>query len=340
MAMMHDYSFDYLRAVSAVMIVVCHICQGFGLNPELGFYLGATFVSVFLILSAYLWGLRHRDGIFESPTGFLVSRLGKLCPTYYIFLTISFLLISFFIGVWNMSPMEVLGHFLFLNWFVTSTRIDSAPLPHMGHLWFMSCIIMAYSIITVMAYCFIFRNKSIGFWSSYLFLALLAGSSLCAVSRIFIYPSVVLTLFPPFFFKGKELIELTHKVSRKYLIKLFVIINVVTITAFQFGLRNNPVLVYISITITAFLWIVCTPLIFNRERIPSWIAFISAISFEMYLIHHPFCLGTYSLSKYFPTWLSIPMVFAISIVGGYSLNRLVAIYFVAIQRLKSNGGKC
>lgn len=89
-----DYSYDWLRAFSAIMIVLCHICQGFGISTSLGYYLGGTYVCVFLLLSAYLLGEHHRERISATPWLFLKSRMKRLCTTYYTYLTLLFIVIG------------------------------------------------------------------------------------------------------------------------------------------------------------------------------------------------------------------------------------------------------
>lgn len=60
--------------------------------------------------------------------------------------------------------------------------------------------------------------------------------------------------------------------------------------------------------------------------------FISAISFEIYLIHHPLCMGIYSLNHYMPTWLAAVSVFVLSIFGGWILSIITA----SILKIKKN----
>lgn len=123
-----DYSYDWLRAFSAIMIVLCHICQGFGINTSLGYYLGGTYVSVFLILSAYLLGEHHRERIANAPWRFLKTRMNRLVPTYYTYLTVTFIIIGT-CGLGHLTLKQTVGHYMFLNWFIPSTRIYQSPLP-------------------------------------------------------------------------------------------------------------------------------------------------------------------------------------------------------------------
>lgn len=317
-----DYSYDWLRAFSAIMIVLCHICQGFGISPNLAYYLGGTYVSVFLVLSAYLLGKRYSEYIINFPFDFLKKRVIKLVPTYYTYLIILFFIIAVFTGREYLSIQQIIGHFLFLNWFVPSIRIYSAPLPQLGHLWFMSAIISAY--VSVVIFSKIHSNiaKYIkNFWTIYMLITFCVGIYLCDLSRHFIYPSIILVLFPSLFYNGDKFIGLIRNASNRVLITTLLISNLVSIIGFYHGLYENSSVLFIAITINAILWIASAPILFYRRKttIPT---FISMISFEIYLIHHPFCLGYYSLSKYMSTEYAVIGVFIISIVLGYILHLL------------------
>lgn len=316
-----DYSYDWLRAFSAIMIVLCHICQGFGISTSLAYYLGGTYVCVFLLLSAYLLGEHHRGKILATPWWFLKSRIKRLCPTYYAYLTVAFTVIGL-CGLGHLALKQVVGHYLFLNWFIPSTRIYQSPLPQLGHLWFMSCIVWAYLIITLLSLIPGFVKRTKVFWSYYTIVWFVCGSLLCSYSRYFIYPSVVLSLFPLVFFKGSIVFPYIRRVPRLFLVVILLLCNLGTIVGFQYGLHENPPLVFWAISINSMLWIAAAPVIFNKKRIPKAVAFISTISFEIYLVHHPFCLGHYSLANYMPTLVAVIMVFIISFVLAYLLRCL------------------
>lgn len=329
----HDYSYDWLRAFSAIMIVLCHICQGFGISSEFVYYLGGTYVAVFLMLSAYLLGEHYREHITEVPLEFFKKRMNRLIPTYYIYLTIIFIIIGVCIGFEHLSWQQITGHYFFVNWFLPSTRIFQSPLPQLGHLWFMSCIVLAYLIVVVLALIPSFTKQTRRFWLCFSIGTACMGTCLCAYSRYFIYPSVVFVLFPLIFFKGHEILVYTRKCSKPLLITALVLCNLSAIGGFQFGLRENAPLVFWAIAINSMLWIVTAPIVFNKNHIPHTIAFFSTISFEIYLVHHPLCLGYYSLSKYMDTWIAIIMVFALSVSLGYLLSLLTKAIICCINKL-------
>lgn len=319
----HYYSYDYLRAFSIIMIVLCHICHGFGLSSEIGWYLGGTFVDVFLLLSAYLLGLSSSKNIETDPCGFIRKRTGRIVPTYYTFLTISFLLIILFIG-WNyLSLKQIAGHYLFLNWFWESSRISTAPLPQLGHLWFMSCIIFAYLMVLIWALIkdkFNFLNSTVSWVLYFAILSIIATFATMKI-RFAVYPFTVIIGFMILFYKGKEIMDWVRRLNKVLLISLLLICNLIGVIYYLLGGYEFPTLVFWINLINACLWIATAPVIFKPKKPLRAVLFISAISFEIYLIHHPFCLGTYSLKQFMPVWLAIICVFTIGIIGGWILNK-------------------
>lgn len=322
--MNRDYSYDYLRAFSAIMIVLCHLCQGFGISSELGYYLGGTYVDVFLLLSAYLLGLRYRDKIRENPIGFLRKRTSRLIPTYYTYLSIAIVLIGIVCGIYSLTWKQIVGHYMFLNWFWVSSRIFESPLPQLGHLWFMSAILMGYVLVTL--YALALRNSRIartnGFWILFLVIAACISSLLTSKIRMMVYPCTASFFFILIFYKGKGIMDYLRRMPAFMMISLLVICNWGGVMYYLLGGYDYPLFIFWINLINAFLWIGASPIIFKRNSTPFVVKFISTISFEIYLIHHPFCLGYFSLIRFMPVWMAIPSVLILSIVLGYGLNKI------------------
>lgn len=317
-----DYSYDYLRAFSAIMIVFCHIFQGFGINVELGYFLGGTFVDVFLLLSAYLLGMSSRDSILHDPIKFLRKRVCRIVPVYYVYLSGTFLVIFFMIGWDSLSFTQIFGHYLFINWFWEPSRIFAAPLPQLGHLWFMSCILFGYVYVLVLGS---LLNKlklidSTRCWQFYFVITALVSTYASLKVRFMIYPFTVILAFSILYFRGKEIMCRLNRLSHRVLVAFLVCGNAGGVIYYQLsGYDFNPIVFWINL-INAFLWIACAPVIFNRSKINRAVMFMASISFEIYLIHHPFCLGSYSLKQYMSTPLAAICVFIISITFGWLLS--------------------
>lgn len=87
----HDYAISFVRFISTLLILCCHIFEwiGYALGQSeklgiLGNYC-AVGVQVFLILSGYLYG--NRKGIFieESRIEFLLRNYKKILLDYYVY---------------------------------------------------------------------------------------------------------------------------------------------------------------------------------------------------------------------------------------------------------------
>lgn len=322
-----DYSYDYLRAFSAIMIVFCHIFQGFGICNELGYYLGGTFVDVFLLLSAYLLGLNSSDMIIKSPALFFKKRVGRLIPTYYTFLTLTFIIIILFLGWDSLTLTQIAGHYFFLNWFIDSTRIYHYPLPQLGHLWFMSCIMFAYIFVVLWAQLgnkitFIKSDKC---WIIFSVCTSIVASVLICKIRFFVYPFTVILAFTILFFKGYVIMEWIRSLKASLLVSLLALGNIIGIGYYLEGGYGYPVCIFWINLLNACLWIACTPIIFKRNTANRVVLFLSSISFEIYLLHHPLCLGKYSLRYYMPMWCAVICVFIIALMGGWFLSKITKI---------------
>lgn len=332
-----DYSYDYLRAFATLMIICCHIFQGFGVSAEFGYYLGGTYVDVFLLLSAYLLGITSKRSIESRPLLFLKKRTIRIIPTYYTYLTVTFLLIIFLIGWDSLSWRQIISHYLFLNWFWQSSRIAEPPLPQIGHLWFMSCIIFSYLSVTIWAliargfpHSRIF-NRGLS-WCVYFVVLSIAATIVTTKIRFAVYPFTVVLGFILFFFQGQEIIVKFRSIKPSVIVLLLIIGNLSSIFFYLRDGYNYPSLIFWINIINSFLWIASAPIIFRRDHISRAALFISSISFEMFLVHHAFCLGAYSLAQYMPVWMASIFVFLIAILGGGVLSMLTKTIIRLFQR--------
>lgn len=325
-------SFATLRAFSAIMIVLCHICHRFEFLEGVTWYLGGTFVDVFLLLSAYLMGLSFNRNSFKGKK-FFSRRIKRLIPGYYVYLTLTFLLISIFIGIDKLNVKQVFGHYFFVNWFYIPARITDYPLPQLGHLWFMSCIVLSYIFVAIAAAFYVHLNsrnkKTFGFL--YFFFGVIFSTLLVIKNKFFIYPCVAVWAFTIFYIYGRDIMGWVLKQNKSIPIIGLCIGNLAAIWLYVYGLKDHPVYVFWINLFNAVLWIVSTPIIFQFKKSNRIVMFISSISFEIYLIHHPLCLGTYSLFKYMSPLMAILSVFSISIFGGWLLSRITSLLLTGLD---------
>lgn len=320
-----NYAFDILRLIAALMIVLCHIIYGFSYPRELGYYFSGTFVYVFILLSGYLLGLKYDETTNTLDNRFLKNRFYKLIPTYYIYLIISFLLIYW--GGGHLSIKQIVSHFTFLNWFIPKGSIELDPLPQLGHLWFMSCIILCYMTVYIVSKWtnlkrLLFSNRILTL-STLILIALWTFQ--CIKYGKFEQFGVSIISFTILFFRGKDILNYFDNIPKRLILFNFLIINAILIIGYCYFNLVEIVAAKIWLNLLCALsWIIAFPRFFiYLNNIPVWIKCLSGLSFEIYLIHHPFTMGKYGLSKFMPDGWAIITILMITISLAFCLNKLV-----------------
>ena len=129
------HQFDYIRAISLIGILLCHSLFESVDYGWLGRYFALTFNFLFLILSAFIFGLAwEKKGRPPYNKEFLTNRIVKLSKTYYPYLAILFLFLFFSQDYFSFR--NTVSHILYLPWF---DKIDGYE-----HLWFMTMIVICY----------------------------------------------------------------------------------------------------------------------------------------------------------------------------------------------------
>lgn len=140
-------SITFTRCVAIVGIIFSHyfMVESLPYSSILQRLLGETFNGVFFYLSALLFGhkwARDEKRSFDARA-FLKRRIIKLAIPLYIFLIV-YCSVAFCAGL-TYSWVSVVLNFLFLGWF---SKIDN-----IGHLWFITMIMISYFQFIVMSKC-------------------------------------------------------------------------------------------------------------------------------------------------------------------------------------------
>lgn len=125
-----------IRAISALMIVWCHIFQG--LNNELAWWFNVG-VQIFLFMSGFLMAKDH----INSPSIFLKKRLNKILIPYYILLFIT-------IFIYNIFNIEISLNNTLTYIFCLQGITYNNIIPGLEHLWFISIIIICYILTLIL----------------------------------------------------------------------------------------------------------------------------------------------------------------------------------------------
>lgn len=275
-------SFDYIRAISIIGIVLCHCCYGLSGLAFVGSFLGTTFNVVFLTLSAFLLGLSwEKRGKKAYGLSFLTHRISKLAYSYYPFLLVMFAFLAF--TGFHVTIKDWLMHFLFLPWF--------DKLPGFGHLWFITMIVICYlGVFFVSRFQIVNKCKMGG--------VILAVLSQCVLGRFGLpnYMFLYLFLYVMVFLNAKQILEYVGKLR----ISTIAIVGGLLIAGVLYLFYANMMNKYTSVwggMISAISFFMMSYLIFKNANENKVIGFISSISFEIYLVHHVFCFGQFSLFK-------------------------------------------
>lgn len=309
-------AFDYLRFFAIFGIIVCHFCYNFSETIWLGKWSGDTFNALFLMMSALLLGLSwEHKGHPKYGWLFLKHRFGKLIKVYYPFLIVMFLFL-YMAGV-HFGVKDMLMHLAFLPWF--------DKLSGFGHLWFMTMISICYVAIFAISRLKVSRGK----WLIYTVLVVLPLFLQYYLDKKGLpgYMFVFLLMFVLFFIHANDLIQFVQRY--KWVNIAFFVIVVCSLYWYNTGnwQEHSSIAKWIGIasSVSIFGLAINT---FQRVKKNRIVEFVAGISFEIYLVHHVFAYGGYSVMKISPNWFcGFFILIIISIVLGWCLNKIGNIIF-------------
>lgn len=309
------YSFDYIRAISIIGIVLCHFSYNFCGTQWLGNWLGNTFIALFLIMSAVLLGLSWSGkGKPKYGFAFLKHRFVRLSGSYYIFLILMFSF-CFLVGGYSLGVKDVLMHFMYLPWF---DKIDG-----FGHLWFVTMIILCYLSLVCITRLELSQKKSKVLLYFLLILCSLFLQCILTFHGLPGYMFYYLTLYVIVFLEAPSIMEFLRKISWLYLFA-FVVITVFTLVVAKCGLGSEYLSVdKLSGIVSALCLLFIFLKVFNTAGCNKLASFVAGISFEIYLVHHVFAFGRFSVMNITNIWpLALALLIVGSIFAGWILNKL------------------
>lgn len=157
--MQKNYTISLLRFIATIFIVSCHMLHYYDL--ELTWWLNVG-VQMFFCISGYLYGNKR----ISEPMRFLGSNFRKILVPYYCFLLPIFVL--YFLFQRNSLSLGAMAGAL-----VTSGVLDG-----LGHLWFISYILVCYLLTPYLQY-LADKMRKLN-WYSYL----LVFATLMAVAQV------------------------------------------------------------------------------------------------------------------------------------------------------------
>lgn len=140
-----------IRTLAMLSIIVCHIFQE--LNNELAYWFNVG-VQIFVFTSGFLYGAKNIKNIKE----FYIKRVKRILIPYYVFLVVVFIYYYIFKSEF-INLKLVISTLLGLQLFGTS-------ISGLGHLWFVTLIIICYVITPLLEKCYkkLSKYNDLKFW--------------------------------------------------------------------------------------------------------------------------------------------------------------------------------
>lgn len=306
-----DLSLDVIRIIAIFMIVVFHFAGTWGVtNGIFLFYANGTWGSLgtalFFILSGYL--LRKRYKSIESVKAFYIKRWLSIYPPFYIAFLAAYLinvirLKSFFYqGPAYSLIYSVLGIDNYLNWFDVSTYALVGE-------WFTAVIVVLYLVFPLL-------NRGMnGFkWT----ITVLITLFYIIYITYGLYPKLAEISFVScgfVFWIGMLLAEHEERLRKHYYKG---VIAILPAAVFLFCKINIPEMfsVHILAILLFVIMVVLLQGIKGEGKFASVIAYLSKISYAVYIVHHYIVNGLASISGRFPLFEKMPgyCVFAVYLI--------------------------
>lgn len=292
-----NYAIVILRAMAMLMIIGCHLSSWLGIN-FLSMILNVG-VYVFLLISGMLYSNKQ----IENGFTFLKKRWIKLCiPMYYLVL----LLLIYYLLNFNFDTIKAIPTYLLnlqgIGFIIHG--IDLIQLNGLGHLWFLSAIMMCYVILLAVKKIETsqFWNSNIRVWAAFSFL-------LC-VDIIATYTIELQLHYFIAFLVGYTIGKHNNKLSRKkYIVATFGMIcamatRLIARKYFDGTILYNDLVVPFTHIILA-IWIYGTiqflfqkkPNITKAIATNSIMRWLEQRSMYLYMTHYAFLVGPFYISN-------------------------------------------
>lgn len=288
-----------LHLIGAIMIICCHIFQ-----KEQKWILGEIFITgvpLFVFVSGFLSGLKDKTDI-----NWIKKRAVRILVPFYLWVVPCLLVI------WLSDHRQVnLSQLLFLltntqglNYFIWKFNKYGA-VQGMGHLWFTTEIMICY-ILTPVIIWGISKIKDISKKRIIFIFTVFIIIVQPLLTEFGMQPSYLIT-----FILGVIVAQKGIEITRPLFIKLTIVCTVVTILRLILmklcdgTIYYDRYLVQVSSTVIG-IWIVCLVFFVSSEQgilikkiaENPVIAYLSEISFEIYLVHMLFFNGKWQIFNY------------------------------------------
>lgn len=329
-----ELELDFIRVVSMLMILFCHICAEAGIKWGEYFNVG---VIIFLYMSGYLSGQSCCD------KKWLGKRLKRILPEYYIFL-LCYLIISILFFRAKYSVKQVMINLLLLQGIFTDDG-----LPNILHLWFVTYILICYL-------CTPFIAKRIASWGWKKSIALAVIMQLLIIPLRMLGIKIVFSRFAAYYMglytvkvrKKNLMVDSPQKIKGMAVPVLLahVIRCIYEFTELQnklppimdqaLGLVWQWTHMLLGIFLFYLLWYVGNKTMMQMKPLSKKIIYnVSAKSYCIYIVHQIFVYHDYAVTRYVrPYGLGIAVALLGIGVSAYALDYLSQGLRLVIHRRK------
>ena len=254
-----------------------------------------------------------RGGGKTSTRHFLLKRWLRLAAGLYPFLltcTVAYVLMGI-----DFSPTVLVLNFLMLGW------VDR--LPGLGHLWFVTMIMACYVLLALL------RHRPARFRHPAAWALLLMLGMALDILGLPGYFFLVLAYCGLAFLYARRLVEWSLAVKPAWIVCGTWVVGVTVFLCIDRGILHvgEPAYYYATACsgIAAFLILLR---LFTYRQPGKILCAVSAVSYELYLVHHPLCLGELSLFGLCP---DVPpagvvlLLYAVSGVAAWGLHRVAGL---------------
>ena len=289
-----------MRILAMFSIIVCHLLQAYNNRYCWLFNIG---VWVFLAISGYLYGCK----VIEDWGHWFKTRFKKLYIPYILFLLACIPFYYIFVPE-KISVSQIIVHVVDLQGIVGNGIVG------LSHLWFMSIIALCYLATPILQY---LRRFSMVL---YIF-------TILSLMNFFVF-KIEVSVFSCFFVYA--LCYLWGQTSRKKNLILSLIValfggSLATISwneILDYENSKNQLFHAVSALLFVEMGILYSKF-FDCSFRNKWLKAVDHNSYEVYITHHIFILGPFSLMAFSPfSWMNVVWVLILSILTAVVLQKV------------------
>ncbi|MFI6458310.1 acyltransferase family protein [Streptosporangium amethystogenes] len=287
------YEIDALRITAAVSVVIYHyVFSGYaGGAIQVGFPAGSEIarfgylgVDMFFMISGFVVLLSAWN---RSPGAFLVSRIVRLYPAFWVAVTITALVsVTLSMGEYPITLVQYLANLTMFNSLPDIPNVDVV-------YWTLWAEIRFYALIFVLAWIGITRNRVIGVLWGWLALTFLLQSGVLPASVHSVADLVVQSQFSHYFIAGMALC-MVYRFGLSAQLAALVLISFVNAVyrgiefAGKVGTRYHTEIesaVVVAVIAAIFIVLFLVSLRVTQRLGRPWFAVAGALTYPLYLIH-------------------------------------------------------